>query len=121
MFITNEKTRRILMSHINEMKLHCEKKRIPYDRSLPLFLSQKGYEFLPNHMVRLICSFYKMVGLDQAKSHSGRRTIITKLIDEGYNLKLVSSFAGHNYISTTLRYYDANTNKLMKMAEKSIF
>ncbi|MCC2666534.1 MAG: site-specific integrase, partial [Gammaproteobacteria bacterium] len=56
-----------------------------------------------------------------AKSHSGRRTLITKLIDEGYDLKAVADIVGHASIKTTVSYHQSNPTRLKKISEKSIF
>jgi integrase/recombinase XerD len=120
-YLTNKKVCAILLDYIEELKQKHQKKRIPFCFENPLFMSQKGGEFLPNDMVRLICMFYKTAGLVGAKSHSGRRTLITKLIDEGYDLKAIADVVGRSSIKKTISYHQSNPTRLKKISEKSIF
>lgn len=120
-YLTNKKLREILIEFIEHLKQKSEKQRTPFCFDEPLFMSQKGGEFLPNDMVRLICNIYKAAGIVGAKSHSGRRTLITKLIDDGYDLKAISDVVGHSSINTTVGYHQSNPSRLKKISEKSIF
>jgi integrase/recombinase XerD len=120
-YLTNEKIRKVLMNYIQYIMNKFKKNRMPLPWECPLFMSQKGGKFLPNHMVRLICSFFKNAGIQHAKSHSGRRTFITHKIDEGYDIKAIADIVGHNNISTTVQYHQSNPTRLKKIAERSIF
>lgn len=120
-YLTNKKVREILIEYIQDLKGKYEKKRIPFCMDNPLFMSQKGGEFLPNDIVRLICNIYKTAGIEKAKSHSGRRTLITKLIDDGFDLKAIADIVGHSSINTTVEYHESNPSRLKKISEKSIF
>lgn len=120
-YLTNKKLCKVLLEHIDDLKINHEKKRTPFCIEDPLFMSQKGGEFLPNDMVRLICNLYKTAGIVGAKSHSGRRTLTTKLIDDGYDLKAVADILGHSSIQTTIGYQQSNPTRLKKISEKSIF
>ncbi len=120
-YLTNKKLCEVLMEHIEDVKNKCKKKKSPFCIYDPLFISQKGGEFLPNDMVRLICNIYKTAGIIGAKSHSGRRTLITKLIDDGYDLKAIADVVGHSSINTTVGYHQSNPSRLKKISEKSIF
>nr|WP_242604517.1 tyrosine-type recombinase/integrase [Legionella gresilensis] len=50
-----------------------------------------------------------------ASSHSGRRTFITKLIEQGVDIKAVSRLAGHASIVTTSIYVDDNPDRLKRI------
>ena len=52
--------------------------------------------------------FYTHSGLDNGSSHSGRKTYINNLIDNGVNVKIVSDLVGHQSISTTQHYFVVN-------------
>jgi len=78
----------------------------------PLFRSQKGTAFSPNAMVRVLGDIYKNAGFKDASSHTGRRSLITKLAYSGIDLNSVRQIAGHSSISTTQRYIDDNPIKI---------
>lgn len=79
-----------------------------FNVSAPLFRSQKGSAFSPNAMTRLLCNIYSNAGFDDASSHSGRRSLITKLAYAGIDLNSIRQVAGHSSISTTQRYIQDN-------------
>jgi integrase/recombinase XerD len=78
----------------------------------PLFRSQKGTAFSPNAMVRVLGDIYKNAGFKDASSHTGRRSLITKLAYSGIDLNSVRQIAGHSSMSTTQRYIDDNPHKM---------
>ena len=78
----------------------------------PLFRSQKGTAFSPNAMVRVLGDIYKNAGFNDASSHTGRRSLITKLAYSGIDLNSVRQIAGHSSISTTQRYINDNPIKI---------
>lgn len=74
----------------------------------PLFRSQKGTRFSPNSMVQLIGKIYDKAGFSEATSHSGRRSLITKLAYDGIDLNSIRQIAGHASIQTTQLYIENN-------------
>jgi len=87
--------------------------RIEIDKSTfslesPLFRSQKATAFSANSMVRVLGDIYKSAGFNDASSHSGRRSLITKLAYKGIDINSIRQIAGHSSISTTQRYIDDN-------------
>lgn len=83
-----------------------------FKRTATLFRSQKGLAFSANSMTRMINNLYKNNGYDGCTSHSGRRTLITKLVNKGISINKVKVIAGHNNIQTTMRYVDTNPDEL---------
>jgi integrase/recombinase XerD len=83
-----------------------------FNMDAPLFRSQKGTAFSPNAMVRVLGDIYKNAGFNDASSHTGRRSLITKLAYSGIDLNSVRQIAGHSSISTTQRYIDDNPHKI---------
>lgn len=81
---------------------------LAFNTSAPLFKSQKKTAFSPNAMVRVLGDIYKSAGFNNASSHSGRRSLITKLAYSGIDLNSVRQIAGHSNIATTQRYIDDN-------------
>lgn len=92
-------------------------KRHP-DAERPLFLTQKNHRFSTPTLCQLFRRFYgpEWADVKDAKGHSGRRTYITNLAEQGINLKFISLLAGHSNISTTSIYVDANPLLLKRIA-----
>ena len=63
-------------------------------------------------MIRILGDIYKSAGFNDASSHSGRRSLITKLAYAGIDLNSIRQIAGHSSISTTQRYIDDNPHKI---------
>jgi len=82
--------------------------RTTFSLDAPLFRSQKGTAFSPNSMVRVLGDIYKASGFNDASSHSGRRSLITKLAYNGIDLNSIRQIAGHSSIATTQRYIQDN-------------
>jgi len=82
----------------------------PADTQLKFFYSQKrnsnGYN--ANTLTQFFHYLYKRAGVFGASSHSGRRTFITKLANQGVSVRVLASLAGHRNISTTQAYIDVN-------------
>ena len=104
-YLTNKKLRKNLESYLADRE---------DDLNRHLFKSQKT-EFTPNTMQMLIKRLYIKAGIKGAKSHSGRRTFATRLIESGYDIKSVSLLMGHTSIQTTARYISENPIRLGEM------
>lgn len=76
----------------------------PTSMDSPLFAGRCGEHMSPNGMVHLIKRLYLAAGYDNASSHSGRRSLITKLHRKGIALKTIMTVVGHKHLSTTERY-----------------
>jgi len=83
----------------------------------PLFQTQQRTQFSANTMCQLFLDIYKQCGLINASSHSGRRTFITRLAEQGVNVRLLAELAGHKHISTTQRYIDVSPDQLSRAVE----
>jgi integrase/recombinase XerD len=81
----------------------------------PLFKSQKGPAFSPNSMSRMISKLYKDAHLEGCSSHTGRRSMITKLANNGIDLNSIRVLAGHSNIATTQRYIQTDPDMLAKI------
>lgn len=73
-----------------------------------LFITQKGGPYSPNtlqdHMHLMLTGW---AGVEQASSHSGRRTLLTDIIHhQGKSVKVAQKIAGHKDAATTLGYED---------------
>lgn len=83
----------------------------------PLIRSQKGGHFSPTTLVMLFRQIYDQAGLRDARSHSGRRSFITKLANKGVSVRVVQTLAGHSSMQTTQRYIDVNEGMLVEAVE----
>jgi len=99
------------------------KKITPYLKTItttnidnPLFLTQRNSKFTPDSMQKWFKRLYIEAGIEGASSHSGRRTYITRLIEQGVDIKAVSHLAGHSSILTTSIYIEDNPKRLKRIA-----
>ena len=83
-----------------------------------LFKSQKGTAFSPNTLQCLLKRIYVKCALENCSSHTGRRSFATRLIEEGADIKAVSSLMGHSSINMTANYVEDNPHRLAKMVNK---
>ncbi len=88
-----------------------------FEAHAPLFASQHGRAFSANTMCQLFLNIYKGCGLEQCSSHSGRRTFITRLANNGVGVRALAELAGHSSISVTQRYIDVNDEQLARAVE----
>jgi integrase/recombinase XerD len=102
-----------LQRKLNEFIFDGQKRNL----SSPLIKSQKGGHFSPTTMVMLFRKLYDAAGLSTARSHSGRRTFITNLANNGINVRLIQALAGHKNLQTTQVYIEINDDLLAKAIE----
>ncbi|MBK7616328.1 MAG: site-specific integrase [Burkholderiales bacterium] len=114
-YLTNKDVRKALAAYLDERRA-CEHR--PLQPATALFTSRKGGGFSPNTMQMLFKRMYRAAGLDQASSHSGRRTFATSLIERGVDIKAVSSLMGHSTVAMTARYVDDNPIRLRRVCEE---
>lgn len=86
-----------------------------------LFETQRHSRFLPDVLQKWFRKLYDKAGIKRASSHSGRRTFITRLIEQGVDIKAVSNLAGHSNITTTAGYVDSNPDRLKRFANLAVF
>lgn len=112
-YLTNKKIRDALQAHLNELT--------HFPRDKPLFQTQRKSRFTPNALQKWFKSLYDKAGIPGASSHSGRRTFITRLIEQGGDIKAVSRLAGHASIVTTAIYVEDNPERLRRLTELALF
>ncbi len=105
-----------LEDYIKERKSYCEKKRVPYTLEAPLFLSLRGGSFNNKTLQKRFEHLYRMAGIRGASSHSGRRTYATRLIEEGADIKAISTVMGHSSVAMTAQYIQNNPTRLKKIS-----
>ena len=109
-YLSSPRLRRVL----GEYHARCR----PWDLGAPLFRSQKGGHLTPASMARFLKQLYREAGLPDASSHSGRRTLITRLAERGVDLKAISAIAGHASVRTTAMYVEDNPARLSRILEE---
>jgi integrase/recombinase XerD len=89
------------------------------DRSYPFFASQKSVKsgFSANSLAQTFTLLYRAAGVEGASSHSGRRSFLTKLANQGTAIHLLKVLAGHRSISTTAAYLYTNPTQLRAVVE----
>jgi len=117
-YIDNKKIITALSEHIRDMKKH-EKSCFNYRGYL--FKTQRKAKFHPDVLQKWFRKLYDKAGISGASSHSGRRTFITRLIEQGADIKTVSHLAGHSSITTTAGYVETNPNTLKRVASMAVF
>lgn len=87
----------------------------------PLFPSQKAGPMTASSMARFLKTLYAEAGIVGASSHSGRRTLITRLAERGVDLKAIAQIAGHTSIRTTAVYVESNPTRLARILQDVTF
>lgn len=79
----------------------------------PLIYSQQNRNgFNSNSLSQTFKEIFKRSGIDNATSHSGRRTFITRLAKKGIGVRVLMALSGHKNLSTTQLYIDVNDDML---------
>lgn len=105
-----------LKNYLKERKEMAAIKKVPFSLCHPLFLSQRGIAFGNKTLQKRFEHLYKMAGINGASSHSGRRTYATRLIEEGVDIKAISTLMGHSSVAMTARYVEDNPERLKKIS-----
>lgn len=83
---------------------------------LPLLKSQKT-SFTAVTLGQTMKRLFVKSGIKGAKSHSGRRTFATRLIQNGCDIRHLQVLLGHSDISVTARYIQENPVQLSRLVE----
>lgn len=108
-FYVNQRLARVFNEYWTTV--HC------HDPSSALFQTQLGTQFSANTISQLFLAIYSAAGLDGCSSHSGRRSFITRLAEQGVAVHLLAALAGHRSIQTTQRYITVNDALLARAVE----
>jgi len=91
--------------------------RLDLDLADSLISSQKKGSFSSQTIQNLFRVLYQAAGIDNASSHSGRRTFITQLSERGVSVRIIQALARHSSLQTTALYIDVSQDKLRKAVE----
>jgi len=108
--VVSEKLRNELTDYVREHRRNAS-------ADAPLLVSQKGGAFSSQTIQQLFRQVYGQVGLDGASSHSGRRTMLTKLAERGVHARVIQQIARHSSLATTQRYIEVSPHLLRKAVE----
>ena len=112
------KTRRVFLSQKLRQELELYFREVKLRKGcFALFQSQKGKAFSANTMCQLFLNIYSHCGIEGASSHSGRRSLLTKLASKGVGVRVLAEIAGHSSITITQRYLDANDEQMRAAVE----
>jgi integrase/recombinase XerD len=111
--LTHKKIREVLQTYVDDLK------HLPRDKAL--FKTQRKSRFTANTLQKWFKSLYDKAGIHGASSHSGRRTFITRLSEQGADIKAVSRLAGHANIVTTAIYVEDSPERLKRIANLALF
>lgn len=73
------------------------------DRTGRVFLNQRGQPFDANGISMAVRRLYSRAGVE-GSCYSGRRTLATRLVDQGVNILVIQNVLGHSSPMTTLNY-----------------
>ena len=118
-YLGHKKIIAALTNHLDE--LTKKNGASPLPRAAPLFKTQRGNRFRPDALQKWFRALYDRAGITSASSHSGRRTFITRLIEQGADIKAVSRLAGHSSIVTTAIYVEDNPDRLKRISHLAVF
>ena len=83
------------------------------NRDSRLLRTQRGV-FSSQSIQNLFRHLYQLAHIPNASSHSGRRTFITNLSENGISTRVIQELARHSSMVTTQRYIDVSVDKLHK-------
>lgn len=111
-YLSHEKVVHALQTHLDDLT------KRPYDNFL--FETQCKCRFSANVLQKWFRYIMDKAGLHDASSHSGRRTFITKLIQNGADIKSISTLVGHSSITTTAVYIEENPHRLKHFSNMAL-
>lgn len=79
-----------------------------------VFVNAQGQRFSPQGISDAMRRLYREAGV-KGSCYSGRRSLATRLVDEGANILVVQAVLGHKNASTTAEYVGV-TNNMLKRA-----
>ncbi|MEA4837971.1 MAG: tyrosine recombinase XerC [Rhodospirillaceae bacterium] len=92
----------------------------PMDRDRPLFVGARGKRLNPGVVQRQMRHLRALLGLpDSATPHALRHSFATHLLAEGGDLRTIQELLGHASLSTTQRYTEVDSHKLIDIYRKS--
>lgn len=83
-----------------------------------LLRSQKTRQGFSSQTIQNLFRFlFQEANIENASSHSGRRSFITNLSEKGVSVRVIQELARHSSMVTTQRYIDVSIDKLKNAVE----
>lgn len=119
-YLSDPRIKNAIEDYLNERRQTARIRRKDYHPRQPLFMSQKNDHFSNKTLSKRFAFLYKEAGIERASSHSGRRTFATNLIEQGTDIKAVSTLMGHASIQMTALYIQDNPERLKKITSYAL-
>jgi integrase/recombinase XerD len=119
-FLTDKRLRESIEDYMQWRLEFSIKKRVPLSDHQAFFLSQKGSHFTNVTLQKLFTRIYKDAGF-KGRSHSGRRTFATNLIENNIDIYTIKVLMGHSNISQTEKYLQSNPERLKKAITNALY
>jgi integrase/recombinase XerD len=87
------------------------------DAKAPLFYTERSAGFTADTFTHIVNALYKRAQIHGGSSHSGRRTLITKLAEQGVGARVLQELCGHQNLATTQQYIDLKPSMLRAAVE----
>jgi integrase/recombinase XerD len=87
------------------------------DAKAPLFYTERSAGFTADTLTHIVNALYKRAQIHGGSSHSGRRTFITKLAEQGVGARVLQKLCGHQNLATTQQYIDLKPSMLRAAVE----
>lgn len=101
-----------------ELELYISSTKVR-ESNWSFFYTQKNPRrgFTANTLTQYFFNMYRKAGMDDASSHSGRRSFATSLASKGVGVRVLMRAMGHRNISTTIGYIEASDEMLRRAVE----
>ena len=88
-------------------------KHLQHRRDSTLFITKNNTAFTTNTLVNLFAQLFKLANIQQASTHSFRRTFATVLNDNATNVFTIQKLMRHKNIATTMLYVNVTDTQLI--------
>ena len=88
-------------------------KHLKHKKDSSLFITKNNNAFTTNSLVNLFANLFKLADIQQASTHSLRRTFATVLNDNATNVFAIQKLMRHKNIATTMLYVNVTDTQLI--------
>jgi integrase/recombinase XerD len=97
----------VTLTHMSKQK----RSAYSVDKDAFLLQSERGGRMNTNGAVQSVSRWYKDIGINNATSHSGRKSFATDL-SHSVDVRVLQTLLNHSSLNTTQLYIDTNTDML---------
>ena len=105
----NKAIRKQLATYLNDDAF----KHLQHRKDSTLFITKNNTAFTTNTLVNLFAQLFKLANIQQASTHSFRRTFATVLNDNATNVFTIQKLMRHKNIATTMLYVNVTDTQLI--------